>query len=297
MSKNNKGLEAFHNYYREIYSDDWESIVNAFLRPKKYVALENIFVSESKQILESMGAKPHEFAIGVWKFDGEFPNPSSFNSKLLPYYLLDEASMFPVSCMEFKPNQLVLDLCSAPGGKALALFFKSAGTVLLTCNELSQARRQKLARILQEYIPANLFSEKIKITGRNANTFGLSHPEQFDHVLCDVPCSSERHLVMEPKYLNDWSKKRTVKLSQEQFSILCSAVDALKPDGELVYSTCSVSPLENQNHLDKLILKRKVKPLPVFEDQKFKLILPNIENSSGPIFCFKVKKVQEIPAP
>ena len=290
MSNKEKGSEAFHNYYQEIYSDDWNTIVNAFLLPKKYVAIENVFLDNSSKILTELGAKKHPRFKLAWTFEGTLPNPHDFDTALKPFYLLDEASLLPVEVLNIKKEMNILDLCSAPGGKAIYLYFLVHGQANLICNELSQARRVKLDRVLREYIP-NEYLQRIKLMGRNANTFGKSHPLQFDRVLCDVPCSSERHLINSPKYLQDWSKKRTLKLSQDQFSILCSGVDALKDEGILSYSTCSISPLENQAHIEKIKKKRSVEIVKNDKDEKdYELIMPNLENPAGPIFCFSLKK-------
>ena len=80
--------------------------------------------------------------------------------------------------------------------------------------------------------------------------------DYFDKILLDAPCSSERHLLEKKEIIKNWSAKRTKRLSQNQFTMICSAWMALKEGGELVYSTCSISPLENDEIIKKLFNKK-----------------------------------------
>jgi 16S rRNA C967 or C1407 C5-methylase (RsmB/RsmF family) len=82
-------------------------------------------------------------------------------------------------------------------------------------------------------------------------------PDEFDRVLADVPCSGERHLFENQSELSLWTEKRTKNLAVRQYSLLSSAWLACKPGGRIVYSTCSISPMENDEVVQKLIKKRK----------------------------------------
>ncbi|MFW5685111.1 MAG: hypothetical protein ACOC0O_00510, partial [Spirochaetota bacterium] len=70
-----------------------------------------------------------------------------------------------------------------------------------------------------------------------------------------VPCSSERHVIKSAGALAEWSPSRTKRLAQAAYAIACAGFDALAPGGRLVYSTCALSPLENDGVITKLLAR------------------------------------------
>ena len=78
----------------------------------------------------------------------------------------------------------------------------------------------------------------------------------FDAVLVDAPCSSERHLLHDPQEMATWTPKRTKQNAKRQLDILLQAIFAARPGGRLLYSTCSISPVENDDVVEKLLKKR-----------------------------------------
>ena len=87
--------------------------------------------------------------------------------------------------------------------------------------------------------------------------FAIKAKETFDSILVDAPCSGERHLLQTPKELESWKVSRTKGLAKKQYALLSAAAEAIKPDGYILYATCSISPLENDAVVDRLIHKRK----------------------------------------
>ena len=122
--------------------------------------------------------------------------------------------------------------------------------------------------------------------------------ECYDRILLDAPCSSDRHVLNSPSHLEVWSVKRVKRLSVEQGSLLASAVDALRPGGELIYGTCALSPLENDAVVAKILKKRKMIEFVRIEDlpegaDRTELgvhILPDKTRGCGPIYCAKMVK-------
>lgn len=82
----------------------------------------------------------------------------------------------------------------------------------------------------------------------------------YDALLLDAPCSSERHLALRgtPVTREDWSPSRSQRNAATQLALLLSAAQLLKPGGRLVYSTCSISPGENDGVVGKALKKSKV---------------------------------------
>lgn len=202
------------------------------------------------------------------------PPPKDLGSQLRTHYWLDLASLLPPLLLDCQPGNSVLDMCSAPGGKSLVLahqLFNRVGVPQggdggpssmmqsdatrtpgrLVCNEIDGVRRERLSKVLQDYLPPAC-RKYVKVTGHDATRhWGRFEASLYDRVLVDVPCSSERHVVQQGLVARskinekDWSVKRCRELAQLQQKMLMGAARALKPGGRLVYSTCSLTSLEN----------------------------------------------------
>ena len=171
-----------------------------------------------------------------------------------PYYL-DRASVIAAYMLRVTKGAEVVDLCAAPGGKTLILALALDGTGTLLANERSSARRARLHRVLKTHLCDELRAP-VTVTGHDAAKWGVYSPSSADKVLADVPCSSERHVVASPAALGEWSASRTRRLAQQAYAIACAGADALRPGGEMVYSTCALSPLENDEVVGKLAQRR-----------------------------------------
>jgi 16S rRNA C967 or C1407 C5-methylase (RsmB/RsmF family) len=187
---------------------------------------------------------------------------------LLAYYVLDPASVLCAMSLQVKPGQKVLDLCAAPGGKSLILaqgLFANENTESeLILNELSSQRRERLTKVVQNYIPKK-FRPQVWVKGSDGAILAMKNPNRFDCILLDAPCSGERHLLANSNELEHWKKSRSQNLANKQYALLAGAGLALKPGGRMVYSTCSISPLENDRLIEKFMKKKgedfKIAPL------------------------------------
>jgi 16S rRNA C967 or C1407 C5-methylase (RsmB/RsmF family) len=136
----------------------------------------------------------------------------------------------------------------------------------------------------------------------------LKNEEKFDAILLDAPCSSERHVLADPKYLSEWSPSRIKTLSMAQWALLSSAWRMLKPSGYLLYSTCALSPDENDYVVAKLLKKfdnvKVCEPkialnyknftdseLPEYENTEFGAhVLPDKAGGAGPLYFCLLQK-------
>jgi 16S rRNA C967 or C1407 C5-methylase (RsmB/RsmF family) len=138
---------------------------------------------------------------------------------------------------------------------------------------------------LEDHLPTDL-QASVHVTGHDATRWGLYEQNVYDRILLDAPCSSERHVLNDPKALAQWSPSRTRTLAQQAIALLCSALEALRPGGWLLYSTCSISPHENEQVLEKFRLKRPGKWSLL--DQA--TILPDEHTGAGPLFWALLQK-------
>ncbi|MBU6155131.1 MAG: RsmB/NOP family class I SAM-dependent RNA methyltransferase [Bdellovibrionales bacterium] len=212
-------------------------------------------------------------------------------------YTLDPASVRAALALKVQAYDRVLDLCAAPGGKTLVLLEGLQGCGSLVANELSSDRRRRLKEVIASHVPENLQS-LVTVTGFDGNQFGLKKKASFDRVLLDAPCSSERHLMEEDETVPEWKESRTRQLAMRQYSLLCSAALSLKKGGTLVYSTCSISPLENDGVIERLLKKKgdqveldpDTSDLSDLEATRYGFqIFPDRAKGSGPIYIARLR--------
>lgn len=254
--------QKFEQFFEKVYQSRWGSLRQALISREKQVLRQNLFLNpvvsktsfELCSFLKNCYWRPENFSI--------CKNESGFFSE----YVMDPASVIVALSLEVQEDDQVLDLCAAPGGKSLILaetmFLKHQASHLdeaiqgsLICNEYSESRRERLLRVVQDYIPREhrLF---LTVKGLDGNQYGLRYANSFDRILADVPCSGERHLFENSKELSLWTERRTQNLAVRQYSLLSSAWLGLRDGGRLVYSTCSISPYENDQVIQKLVKKR-----------------------------------------
>jgi len=152
-----------------------------------------------------------------------------------------------------------LDLCASPGGKALHVYDRFERRRPVIANEYSQARRMRLVSVLRTY-----GAEALPMVGIDAGTVCRFAVNEIPLIVLDAPCSGEAHLVRNAKALSQWRPRQTQMLALRQRGMASSAVHALKPGGILLYSTCTISPFENELMVDDL-LKRfgdAIEPIP-----------------------------------
>lgn len=225
-------------------------------------------------------------------------------------YFLDSGSVRAAVSLPLAGAGRILDMCAAPGGKTLVLAANMDANAVLVANERSSERCRRLARIVHDCLPENVRS-RVAVTCRDAAQLCLNNVEPFDRILLDAPCSSERHVFSDEKYLGAWSPSRIRTLSVAQWALLSSAWRMLAPGGYLLYSTCALSPCENDGVVGRLLKKfgdaavcapeiqlayRRFadSALPGCEDTEFgRIVLPDTQNGAGPLYFCLVHKQNE----
>ncbi|GBG26385.1 tRNA Cytosine-5--methyltransferase, putative [Hondaea fermentalgiana] len=160
------------------------------------------------------------------------------------YYPLDLASVLCASALGVRTGETVLDIAAAPGGKSLVLAKALGSRGRLVLNDVSPSRRARLKQVLIDYLPTQK-RQRTQVLGQKGAAFGSLMANTFDRVLADVPCSGDRHLLANASELERWTPRRPKLMAGRQVGILSGGLHALKPGGVLVYATCALSPLEN----------------------------------------------------
>ncbi|MDO8508708.1 MAG: RsmB/NOP family class I SAM-dependent RNA methyltransferase [Nanoarchaeota archaeon] len=187
----------------------------------------------------------------------QYPEILLIESKLLPgelgnaiehvlgyYYVQEISSMLPILALDPQPEEFILDLFSSPGSKTtqMAARMQNQGTII--ANELKLDRIKPLSANLERCAVTNTI-----VSRKDAVDFCLKISRtdlKFDKILLDVPCSGEGTMRSSPKTFITWNKKVIDKLSRQQKKFFAYALKCLKVGGTLVYSTCTLSPEENE---------------------------------------------------
>ncbi|MEE2907617.1 MAG: RsmB/NOP family class I SAM-dependent RNA methyltransferase [Planctomycetota bacterium] len=152
------------------------------------------------------------------------------------------SSMAAVEALEVSPGLDVLDCCAAPGGKASLIRYRQRGQGILVANDLSRRRVQKMQHLFKQ-----IHVEGVDVHVQPGETLGGSHANCFDRVLLDAPCSGEGRFRLEaPSTWSDWTPGKIRRLAKLQQRLLRSAIRTLRPNGVLVYATCTLAPEENE---------------------------------------------------
>lgn len=191
----------------------------------------------------------------------------------------DESSMLAVNMLDPQPDELVMDVCAAPGGKSLAIAerMKNRGQI-----KSWDIYKRKLSIINKE--AKRLDISIIETKTWDATRVDSSMIEKADRVLVDAPCSGLGVVRRKPEIKYKKQTREIVELPKKQLAILSASSKYVKPGGVLVYSTCTISPYENQK-----VVKDFLKTNPYFIKEEELQLLPNINNTDGFFIC-KMRK-------
>ncbi|MBV2167545.1 MAG: RsmB/NOP family class I SAM-dependent RNA methyltransferase [Bdellovibrio sp.] len=248
----------FYTHFEKIYGARWPNLFAALMKSEQQVARQNsLSLIEDLQTKKwSVFPQKAELPGCFWIPAGETCQPERNPDELLDVYIMDPASVMVARALDVQAGDRVLDMCAAPGGKSLVMIeaLKEEGEIF--CNDLSPERRERLKKVIQQYVPRSI-RDRVWVTGKDGVQFGLKEPGSFDRVLLDAPCSGERHILENKAAQEEWSPRRTEHLAARQYSLLSAALLAVRSGGRIVYSTCSISPAENDEVVRKLLKKKK----------------------------------------
>ncbi len=156
--------------------------------------------------------------------------------------------MAPAAILPVEPGDRVLDLCAAPGGKSTQLCARMEGQGVLVSNDISPSRAKALLKNL-ELAGAKRSVVLSEVPFKLAEKFA----GYFDKILVDAPCFGEGMSHKEPTIMKNWEQYGTEYYAKLQREILPEAVKMLRPGGYLLYSTCTFSPLEDEQLVEWLL--------------------------------------------
>lgn len=162
-------------------------------------------------------------------------------------YLQSLSSMLPPIILNPKPNENILDMTAAPGGKTTELAALSNNEAMITACEKNKIRLERL-----KY---NIEKQGARVTVIEQDARRLDEYFSFDKILLDAPCSGSG---TENIYEEKFSKELIERSAKTQEELIKKAIQILKPNGELIYSTCSILKQENEEIINKILKTGKV---------------------------------------
>ncbi|HEX9951268.1 MAG TPA: RsmB/NOP family class I SAM-dependent RNA methyltransferase [Rubricoccaceae bacterium] len=239
---------------RIVAPDDLPGVLATFTDPLWTSFRVCTLLAPEADVLARLGGVPFEAVPGV---PGAYAVRAEHRAALLASDVADEglvyaqnaSSQVPVHVLAPQPGERVLDLCAAPGSKTgqLAAVMQNAGEIVAV-----EKVRERFFRLR-----ANVAGQGATcVRPRLGSGTAVAHtdPEAFDRVLLDAPCSTEgRFRTDTPATTAYWSPRKIKEMRAKQSRLLYAAVQATRPGGTLVYSTCTFAPEENEGALAKML--------------------------------------------
>jgi 16S rRNA (cytosine1407-C5)-methyltransferase len=187
---------------------------------------------------------------GYWIENAEASPSKTIEHRLGYFYIQEAASMLPAELFDFDSlaEPLILDMAASPGGKTIHLVDRTMDKGLVIANDASRSRINALRIVLQNWGAINQ-----AITNMQGEWFGSAYPETFDAVLLDAPCSMQGLRTSASHSMRPITENEVQSLADRQFHLLESALQTLKVGGQVVYSTCTLSPLENEAVVSRIL--------------------------------------------
>ena len=172
-------------------------------------------------------------------------------------YLQSLSSMIPPLILNPKPHTDILDMAAAPGGKTTEIAAITANQAYITACEASPIRAEKL-----KFNVMRQGAKNVTILIKDATK--LDDFFRFDQIMLDAPCSGSGTIDLnDEKSYRYFSQKLVEKSMEIQHNLLRKASILLKPGQEMVYSTCSVLPDENERVIQKLLKSNQMELVPI----------------------------------
>lgn len=300
-------LEKIQELFKK---DELEAYLEANEKQRPTVLRVNTLLKRRKDVIQALHSRQVETGVLDWTdsaivaYKSEVPLGATPEYLAGFYFIQGAASMLPVLNLDIQENQIVVDLCAAPGGKSTHIAELMNNTGILYCNEINLQRTKSLRANISRMGITNSV-----ITNFDAKDFNIG--KKVDRVLLDAPCSGTGVISKDPTIKTSKSAAEIKKIVKEQKELILHAFDMLKVNGIMVYSTCSVLTDENENVVDYLLSKRPhakimeptvnvgVNGFVSFYGESFhgtlknsKRLYPHVHNMDGFFYC-KIRKASQ----
>ena len=250
--------QEFLNKMKTLLGAEYEDFLASYHRPRNFGLRVNVGKISPEEFQK---LAPFHLQPVPWTENGFYYTLEEDNS-VLParhpfyyaglYYLQEPSAMTPAAMLKVTPGEKVLDLCAAPGGKATELGARLHGKGLLVANDISASRAKALLKNIEVFGISNAF-----VTNEMPAHLAGQFPEFFDKILVDAPCSGEGMFRKDPAVAKAWDAEKPFACAKQQKEIITQAANMLAPGGQMLYSTCTFSPEENEQVIAYLLDSRE----------------------------------------
>ncbi len=233
----------FLEQMKELLGDEYEQYLAVLDQPAGRGIRVNTLKTTADELFElaDLTVQKSPFADNGYyvKAESSLGRMNAYKAGL--FYVQEPSASSAVTILDPKPGMKVLDLCAAPGSKSTQIAEKLGSDGFLCLNEYMKNRIQPLVENVEQHGISNAM-----ILNNDTADIAKAFPEFFDAVLCDAPCSGEGMFRKEEEAVRQWSPEYVELCAQRQREILDNAEKCLKPGGVLVYSTCTLNRIENE---------------------------------------------------
>lgn len=234
-------MEQFDARMKSLLKDEYDDFKKALLeKPVKGLYL-NRNKKNVERVLEEQYIEHHPIVENGYLYDENYhPGRSAYFLAGL-YYIQEPSAMLVAGALPIEPDDFVLDMCAAPGGKSCEIASRLTGEGVLIANDIEASR----ARILSENIERFGLDNTI-VTNVDPMRFTKQFQDAFDKIVLDAPCSGEGMFRKLEQAVDTWSEDKVLECAHIQKNLLKGAYDMLKQGGMVIYSTCTYSYEENE---------------------------------------------------
>ena len=213
---------------------------------------EKIWVKEQ---IEKMGAKRIEWCPNAWKMPwvrGKIP--LEHRSLFIALHETgrttrqEAVSMIPSLLLDLKQDDVVLDMCASPGSKSTHIAEILNGTGVVIANDVSKKRTNTLVANAQRASLPNLL-----IVQHDGRHIPRVPGEGYDAILVDAPCTGSATTRKNPDVWTKWLPSGGKTLHSLQIDLLLRAIKVARSGASIVYSTCSLDPIENEAVIARIL--------------------------------------------
>lgn len=261
------------------YGDEvTNKILDGYSKKRKVTFRINTIKTNFEKIKEELEKEEIDFAVSDFYENAIILNDVDENKirtlemyKNGEIYLQSLSSMLPPLILEPREKENILDMTAAPGGKTTQIAMLANNKALITACEKNKIRYDRLA-----YNVEKQGAKGINLMQEDSRK--LSNYFSFDKILLDAPCSGSGTLYIEDENLEKYFTEELISRSAKTQEILLNkALNILKKNGEVVYSTCSILKEENELILKKILKQGKYEIVPInLEKYKSLPLLPTI---------------------
>lgn len=261
MSSYSRISDKIYSYLVDTFGEAAANNYGDFIQeePAKYIRVNERKIKRdalANHLLETYGIKTElvPYPLNALKIkDGFDYAGSTLEIAFGFYYMQALTSMLPPVALNPSEKDIVLDLCSAPGSKTTQLAEMMNNRGVLVVNELEMKRIKALVFNLDKmnFLNYGVVNYRGEILSKYFDSY-------FDKILVDAPCSGLGIIQKKTEVSKWWSIERVNNLSEIQTKLLVSAIKMLKVGGELVYSTCTLTPEENELIINRILEKYPV---------------------------------------